>query len=105
MLQSMGSQRVRQRLSHWTTTTLASGPWFVVESSASLSTGAESNLRDRVLGEVEKDSFIALPGKVGKPGSCPQITCPNLGKIGRSFLVTFQRGHDQLVDILLMGWW
>ena len=35
------------------------------ESSASLFTGAESNLRDRVLGEVEKDSFISLPCKGG----------------------------------------
>ena len=28
-----------------------------------LCTGAESNLRDRVLDEVEKKSFIALPGR------------------------------------------
>ena len=76
-----------------------------MESSASLYTGVESNLRDRVLGEAGKDSFIALPGKVGTTGSCPQIMCPNLGKIARSFIVTFQRGHGQLVDILLMGWW
>ena len=27
-----------------------------------LCTGAESNLGDRVLGEVEKNSFIVLPG-------------------------------------------
>ena len=27
-----------------------------------LCTGAESNLAERVLGEVEKDSFAALPG-------------------------------------------
>ena len=26
-------------------------------------TSAESNLRDRVFGEIEKNSFIALPGK------------------------------------------
>ena len=31
-----------------------------------LCTGAESNLRDRVLGEVEKNSFIALPGRGGQ---------------------------------------
>ena len=70
-----------------------------------LCTGAKLNFGDRVLGEAEKSSFIALPGKESKTGSCPQIMCPNLGKIGRGFLVTFQRGHDQLVDILLMGWW
>ena len=28
-----------------------------------LCTGAESNLRDRVLGEVEKKSFLVLPSK------------------------------------------
>ena len=30
-----------------------------------LCSGAESNLRDRVLAEVEKGSFIVLPGKEG----------------------------------------
>ena len=35
------------------------------ESSASLYTSAKLNLGDRLLGEVEKDSFIALPGKGG----------------------------------------
>ena len=30
-----------------------------------LCTSAKSNLRDRVLGEVEKNSVIALPGKGG----------------------------------------
>ena len=36
------------------------------DSSASLYTGAKSNLRDRIFGEVEKDSFSALPGKGGR---------------------------------------
>ena len=36
-----------------------------MKNSAFLNTGAESNLRDRVLSEVEKDSFISLPGKGG----------------------------------------
>ena len=31
-----------------------------------LHTGAKSNLRDRVLGEIEKNSFIALSGKEGR---------------------------------------
>lgn len=35
---------------------------FATESSASLRTGAESNLGDRVWGEAEKGSFITLPG-------------------------------------------
>ena len=33
------------------------------ESSASLYTGTKSSPGDRVLGDVEKDSFIALPSK------------------------------------------
>lgn len=41
-------------------------------SSASLYTVAKSNLRDRVFGKVEKDSFSALSGKGGETvGSCP----------------------------------
>ena len=39
-----------------------------------LCTGAESNLRDRVLGEVEKKSFIALPGKGGHSRFVPLKT-------------------------------
>ena len=35
----------------------------VMLKSRPLCTGTKSNLRDRVLGEVEKNSFIALPGK------------------------------------------
>ena len=33
----------------------------------------------RVLGEVEKDSFIALPGKGGHNRLVPSKLCPNLG--------------------------
>ena len=51
-----------------------------------LCTGAESNLGDRVLGEVEKNSFIALPGKGGHSRLVPlKIMCPNLGKFGEVF--------------------
>ena len=42
------------------------------ENSTSLYTGGEANLGDRVLGEVEKDSFITLPGKGGHSGLLPQ---------------------------------
>ena len=31
--------------------------------------------------------------------------CPDLGEVVRSFTVIVQRGHDQLMDILLIGWW
>ena len=56
------------------------------KSSASLCTGAESNLEVRVLGEVEKDSFIALPGTVGHSRLLPRKTvCPNPGEFGEEF--------------------
>ena len=35
----------------------------------------ELTLRDRVLGEVEKNSFIALPGKRGHSGLMPSKLC------------------------------
>ena len=39
-----------------------------------LNTSTGSNLRDRVLGEVEKSSFTALPGKGGHRGVNPLKT-------------------------------
>ena len=53
----------------------------VTKSSASLYTSDESNLRDRVLGEVEKKSFIALPGKGGHNGLLPRKTVSQPGRI------------------------
>ena len=54
-----------------------------------LCTGAKSSLGDRVLGEVEKNSFIALPGKGGHSGPVPSKTvCPYLawgGGFGEEF--------------------
>ena len=45
-----------------------------------LYTDAKSNLWDRVLGEIEKNSFIALPGKWGHSGLLPSKTmCPLSG--------------------------
>ena len=73
-------------------------------SSASLYTVAESNLGDRVLDEVEKDSFIAWSGRGGHSMlMTPRTKCPNLGKIVTSFIIVAQRGRDQLVDFVLMG--
>ena len=51
------------------------------ENSVSLYTGAESNLRDRVLVEEEKESFIALSGKGRHNGLMPSKPCvPTLGR-------------------------
>ena len=36
-----------------------------------LCTSAEANLGDRIWGEVEENSFIALPGKGGHSGLVP----------------------------------
>ena len=43
-----------------------------------LCTGAKLNFGDRVLGEVENNSFIALPGKAGHISLMPSKLCPNL---------------------------
>ena len=49
-------------------------------------TGAKSNLGDNVLGEVEEDSFIALPGKVSHTGLLPQkAMCTNTRELGEGF--------------------
>ena len=68
------------------------------ESSAtSLYTGAKSNLRDRVLGEVEKNSFTALPGKGGHSGLMPSKPVSPLRDDSDKFYR--KRGCDQLMDI------
>ena len=42
------------------------------DEAGPLCTGAQLNLGDRVLGEVGKYNFIALPSKGGHSSSCPQ---------------------------------
>ena len=55
---------------------------MVVLKAQLLCTSAESNLGDRVLGEVE-NSFIALPGKGRCSRLLPQKTmCPYMGGFG-----------------------
>ena len=47
-----------------------------------------------------------MPGKGGHSiANALKTMCPNLEGVVRSFIVVFQRGHDQLVDLLLIGWW
>ena len=40
-------------------------PLVLISKASPLCTGAELNLRDRVLGEIEKNNIIALPGEGG----------------------------------------
>ena len=54
--------------------------------------GVESNLRDRVLGEVEKNSFIGLPGKERHSRLLlSKIMCSNLGGFGEEFYSNHSR--------------
>ena len=77
-------------------------PWVTTESSASLYTNTESNLGDRVLGR--KGVFHGFARQKGTQWAHAfKALCPHLGKTVRSFIV--QRGRDQLLDGLLMGWW
>ena len=48
----------------------------VMSKTQPLCTKAKSNLGDEVLGEVEKNSFSALPGKGGHSGLMPSKLCP-----------------------------
>ena len=48
--------------------------------------------------------FARQRGTQWTPAS-KKTVCPNLERIVRVFIVMVQRGHDQLVGILLMGWW
>ena len=68
------------------------GGIYVIKSSASLCTSAR--FRDRALAEVEKDSFITLPGKGGCSRLMLSKLCPIFEKIMRNFMV--QRGHISL---------
>ena len=70
-----------------------------------LYTDAKLNLRDRVSGEVEKNSFVALPGKGEHSGLLPSKLCPYLGWDSvRSFIAMVQgvglpRGPGYLQDL------
>ena len=57
-----------------------------------LSTGAELNLGDRVLGEEEKNSFIVFPEKGGHSGSCPEKLCVPPWDLMRHFIAMIQGG-------------
>ena len=57
-----------------------------------LFTGAEQKCGDSVLGEVEKNCFIALLGKGSHGRLMPVRLCPALEGVVRSLIVMVQRG-------------
>ena len=60
----------------------------------SLCPGTELNLGDGVLGEVEKNSFTALPDKEGHNRLLPSRTmCPNPGGFDEEFYSTSFKGR------------
>ena len=60
--------------------------------------------RGRVLGEVEKNYCFARQ-RGSQQANALKTVCPNLEGIVGSFIVMVQRGRDELVDLLLIGWW
>ena len=55
-----------------------------------LCTSAKLNVGDSVLDEVEKNRFIALPGKGGHSRLMPLKLCPNGEVFLRSFIAMIQ---------------
>ena len=60
---------------------------------------AELNLEDRILGEVEKNSFITLPGKGGHSGLMTSKTaCPHPGDL---VTVNQLQAYDTVLSVAL----
>ena len=58
---------------------------------------------ERDLGEVEKCSFYCFTRQRGPQWD--KTSWPNLEGVVRRFIIMVQRRCDQLLDILLTGWW
>jgi len=56
-------------------------------------------------GEVEKNNFIAFPGKGGHSRLIPSKLCPHLEGVVRSFIVMVQRVQDRPMNVLLIDLW
>ena len=70
----------------------------IVAEIRPLYTGARLNLGDRVLGEVEINSFIALPGKAGPQwANAFKTVCPTLEGVVRRLIVPKEQG--------MISWW
>ena len=74
---------------------------MVMRGARLLCTSAGLNLGDRVWGEVEKNSFIALPGKGGHSKLMPtKPVCPTQEDLVRRFMATVQGGTDDKIRVL-----
>ena len=76
-----------------------------VAKTQPLFTNAELKRGDRVLREVEKNSFMLCQAKGATAGSCPQKCVSHPGGGSEESYSVQGAGHDQLMDILLIGWW
>lgn len=76
----------------------------MMPGSTSLYSCVKSNVRDRVWCSREKGWLYHFARQIREAtvDSGTQTMCPHLGKIVRSFILTVQRGRDQLVNTLLM---
>ena len=59
----------------WAFDSSLSSPVLLTPKTQPLCSGAQLNLGDRFLGEIEKNSFFALPGKGGYRGLVPLKNC------------------------------
>ena len=58
------------------------------------------------MGEVEKNSFIALPGKGGHSKLMPtKPVCPTQEDLVRRFMATVQGGTDDKIRVKWLGTW
>ena len=76
-----------------------------VAETQSLSTGAKQKGGDRVLDEIKINSFIVCQAKGATVGCCLQDCVSRPGGGGGESYSIQGAGRDQLVDILLIGWW
>ena len=80
-----------------TTERLTELNWLMLKARP-LCTSAKSNLRDGVSGEVEKDSFIVLPGKTGHSRFIPPNLCVSAWEHLMRTLITVLQGWSSWQD-------
>ena len=82
--------------------------WEVRSQIQPLCPDTELILGGRVLDHIEKikANLCCFAGQRGLQwADVLKTVCPNLEMIMSCFVLVVQRGLDQLVDILLIGWW